>query len=531
MLTIQRYSKPYTAMIVLAACLPLQAIATEIATNMRLSFNEIAIISRTTSVSVDGADITTYSDNIDKLLTLDTSIANTRFLNSRLGTFSSGSMTIDLRGNQFISLNDPGVSVLPDTQRNLTRIEAGAKLSGGLLNSPESLNLDTTWFCRATVLSCTRDEVYSTLKFTPTLSNSATNAAALVQPIRLQASGATTFTADGVTINYAGLSLSGTINVNATFTAKTRSQYVADALAATQGAGGGVAAARWHAAAADIQSLRNSVLTDVAVANTLKIARKPELQDAQTLLSAARDSAVLLNAGATAPTVFNSPFDLMRQLWNVTATVDPSLGRSTAGFSSEDLTSDNTALSLAALSLIASGSNEHDFASKLDQALGLPLTTSAAPQLTLDGALLGLTDAMLSIYYLGNSNSGLVEFNLPDAGRYALLRNGLYDRISLLEGNNLTVMGNSDYAGSAVLQGEGEVYIGEVSSGLLELSGQSTASRLQLNNMYSNQFFVIASWAVTPVPEPSQAWLLTMGLPVLLWRRRKALEETTAARV
>ncbi len=59
MLTIQRYSKPYTAMIMLAACLPLQAIATEIATNMRLSFNEIAIMSRTTSVSVDGVDILT----------------------------------------------------------------------------------------------------------------------------------------------------------------------------------------------------------------------------------------------------------------------------------------------------------------------------------------------------------------------------------------------------------------------------------------------------------------------------------------
>jgi hypothetical protein len=519
MLTMQRHTQPSAAMILLMACLPLQASASEIATNMRLSFNEIAIISRTTSVSVDGADITTYSDNIDKLLTLDASIANTRLLSSRLGTFSSGSMTIDLRGNQFISINDPGVSVLPDTQRNVTRIEAGATLSGGLLNTPESLNLDVTWFCRATVLYCTSEEVYSTSKFIPTLSNSASNAAAMLQPIRLQASGTTTFTADGVSINYAGLSLSGTLNVNATFTAKTRSQYVADAIAATPGAGGGDAAARWHAAAADIQSLRNSVLTDVAVANTLKIVRTPELQEAQTVLAAARDSATLLNAGATVPTMFNSPFDLMRQLWNVTATVDPSLGRSMAGFSSEDLTSDNAALSLAALSLIASGSNEHDFASRLDPALGVPLATSAAPQLTLDGALLGLNNAMLSIYYLGNSSSGLVELNLPDAGRYALLRNGLYDRISLLEGNSLTVIGASDYAGSEVLQGE-EVYIGEVSSGLLELSGQSTASRLQLNNIYSNQFLVVASWAVTPVPEPSQAWLLMMGLPLILRRRQ-----------
>lgn len=522
MLTMQRYTQSSAAMILLMACLPLQANASEIATNMRLTFNEIAMMNRTTSVSADGADITTYSDHIDKLLTLDPSIANARFLSTRLGTFSSGSMTIDLRGNQFISLNDPGVSVLPDSQRTLTRIEASATLSGGPLNTAESLNLDVTWVCAATVLSCNRNEVSSPLKFLAPVSSSVTNAAALVQPIRLQASGATTLTTDGVTINYAGLSLSGTLNLNATFTAKTRSQYVADALAATPGAGGGDAAARWDAAASDIQSLRNRVVTDIAVANTLKIARTPELKEAQTLLAAARDSAILLSAGATAPTTFNTPFDLMRQLWNVTATADPSLGRAMAGYSSEDLTSDNAAMSLAALSLIASGSNEHNFASQLDQALGLPFTTSAAPQLTLDGALLGLTDAMLSIYYLGNSSSGMVELNLPDADRYALLRNGLYDRISLLEGNGLTVMGNSNGAGETVLQGGGDVYIGEVYSGLLELSGHSTASRLQLNNIYSNQFLVVASWAVTPVPEPSQAWLLIMGLPLII-RRRQAL--------
>lgn len=520
MLTMQRYAKPSAVIIALAACLPLQALASEIATNMRLTFNEIAIMSRTTSVSVDGVDITAYSNQIDKLLTLDPSTANARFLSTRLGTFSSGSMTIDLRGNQFISLNDPGVSALPDSQRILTRIEAGATLSGGLLNTPESLNLDTSWVCRATVLSCTREEVYSTLKLTPTLSNSASNAAALVQPIRLQASGTNTFTADGVTINYAGLSLSGTINVHATFTAKTPGQYVADALSATAGSSGGNASARWGAAAADVKSLRDAVWTDIAVANNLKASRTPELESAQSFLTAARDSATLLATGNSTGSSFNSAFELNRELWNVVATVDPSLGRNRAGFSSENVSSGDLAAQIAIMRMVRDGSNDTAFVTGLEDALANPLSTGSNPALTLDGALLGLADATLSVYYLGNAGTGQVEIDLAGASRYALLRNGLYDRISLLEGNGLTVIGASDYAGAAVLQGEGEVYIGEASSGLLELSGQSTASRLQLNNMYSNQLLVVASWAVTPVPEPSQAWLLIMGLPLLLRRRQ-----------
>ncbi len=433
-------------------------------------------------------------------------------------------MTIDLRGNQFISLNDPGVSVLPDTQRTLTRIEAGATLSGGLLTTTESLNLDATWFCRATALSCTRDEVYSTLKFLSPLSNSTTSAAALVQPIRLQASGAPTFTADGVSINYAGLSLSGTLNVNATFTAKTPSQYVADALSATVGSGSGQDSARWGAAAADVKNLRDAVWTDIPVANNLKASRTPELDSAQSFLAAARDSASLLTTGNSADSNFSSTFELSRQLWDVVATADPSLSRNRAGFSNENVSSGDLASQIAIMRMIANGSNDADFVTGLEGALANPLSTGANPALTLDGALIGLADATLSVYYLGNAGSGQVEIDLAGADRYALWRTG-FDRISLLEGADagLTVLGNDWTAGTPIRKEDGEVYVGETFGGLIYLSGQTTNSRLQLNNFYSNQLLVIASWAVTPVPEPFSASLLGVGLAGLATFRRKSL--------
>lgn len=521
MLTIQRYRNPYTAMLVLAACLPLQAIATEIATNMRLSFNEIAILNRTTTVTEDGVDITAYSDHIDKLLTLDPTKANARFLSSRLGTFTSGNLSIDLRGNQFISLNEPGVSTLPATQRPLTRIEAGATLSGGLLNAPGSLNLDVTWVCPATFLQCTADGVYSPLKTLPALSNTSTNAAALVQPIRLQASGATTFTTDGVSVNYAGLSLSGTLNVNATFTAKTPSQYVADALSATAGTAGGHGAARWGAAAADIQSLRDAVWTDVPVANNLKVSRTPELESAQGYLATARDSAALLATGNTTGNAFNSPFALTRQLWDVAATANPSLGRDRAGFTSENVPGGDVPSQIAIMRMMANGTNDADFVTGLQNALTTPLSTGPDAALTLDGALIGLADATISVYYLGNIESGQVEINLAGADHYALWRTG-FDRISLLEGADagLTVLGSDGLSGTPIRKQDGEVYVGETFGGLLYLSGQSTNSRLQLNNFYSDQLLVVASWAVTPVPEPSQAWLFMMGVPLMLWRKK-----------
>ncbi|MDP8568512.1 hypothetical protein [Methylophilus aquaticus] len=159
-----------------------QAGASEIATNMRLSFSEVA----------------DFSQGLDQLLSFDAATANFRLQNDRLGTFSSGSMTLTLNGQQLISINDPGVSVLPDAQRNLLRVEASATASGGLLNAPQTLDLSTTWFCTDTVLICNTNEVYSQVKsITPGMSTPA-SAAALLQPVRLQASASLTPLTEGV---------------------------------------------------------------------------------------------------------------------------------------------------------------------------------------------------------------------------------------------------------------------------------------------------------------------------------------------
>lgn len=489
----------------LGLCMPFVATASEIAVNMRLNFNESQ----------------TFEQGIDRLLAFDTATSNFRFLNDRLGTFSSGSATFTLNGLHSISLNDPGVESLPASQRPLLRVDASASASGGLLTAETPLNISATWNCPNTALKCSANEVFSIQQtITPSLATP-TNGADLLQAIRLQASASSTPLVEGVSLNSGMLHLSGTWQVNASFTAKTPTQYVEDALTATNGTGTVASASRWAAAAADVQSLRNAVWTDLAVANSLKASRTPELENAQRLLTVARDSASLLAAGNTVGSNFATNFALTRQLWDVAASVDSGLGRSLAGSTSDNLSSSDIPAELAVMRMMINRSNEADFVSGLEQALANPLTTGPNAALTLDGALIGLTDATLTVYYLGNAESGQVEINLAGADKYALWRTG-FDRISLLEGANpgLTVLGSGEYSGTSIRKVDGEVYVGEGFGGLLYLSGQATPSRLQLNNFYSDQLLVVASWAVTPVPEPSQAWLFAMGLPLLIWRRR-----------
>ncbi len=126
----------------------------------------------------------------------------------------------------------------------------------------------------------------------------------------------------------------------------------------------------------------------------------------------------------------------------------------------------------------------------------------------------------MSVFYLDGSNSnGRVQIELAAADRYALWRTG-FENIAFLEGaaDGVTVLGGN-YDGTQIRLGETQ-YIGEGFGGLLYLSGNQTASRLQLNNFYSNQLLVVASWAVTPVPEPSVWCLLLFGL-VLIGRMKK----------
>ncbi|HSH86339.1 MAG TPA: PEP-CTERM sorting domain-containing protein [Methylophilus sp.] len=485
----------------LSLLVPVSSHASEIATNIYLSFSESA----------------DFSQGIDKLLSLDSATADARLLTTRLGTFSGGSMVFTLNGRQSVSINDPGVATLPEAQRNFLQANASATATGGLIAEPVALNLNTLWFCVNTSLKCNSNEVFSPLRSNTPAMNAPADASALLAPIHLQASATATLLNDNATLNFGKLHLNGTWQVNAQFTAKTTTQYVTDALNATSGLGG-TGSARWGSAAADVLALRTANWTDVTVVNNLKASRTPELEAAQRLLAVARDSAALVATGNADGTSFTSQFSLTQQLWNVVATADPALGRSAAGSHSENLLNTDVAAELAVMRMILNGANDTSFVSDLAHALGNPLTVSSSPVLTLDGALLGLTDATLSVFYLG-SDSGRVEIELAGAERYALWRTG-FENIAFLEGaaDGVTVLGGN-YDGTQIRLGETQ-YIGEGFGGLLYLSGNQTASRLQLNNFYSNQLLVVASWAVTPVPEPSVWCLLLFGL-VLIGRMKR----------
>jgi hypothetical protein len=476
--------------------------ASEIATNMVLSFNEAA----------------DFDQGIDKFLTLNSTTANARFLTNRLGTFSGGNVIFTLNGHQSVSINDPGVDTLPDAPRNLLRVYASSTASGALLTDPASLTFNTGWSCTNTSLKCSSNTSVSTPKSITPATHALTDIQSVFQPIHLQATATVEPLVDNVTINSGQLHVSGTVQVNVNFTAKTTTQYAADALAATSATTGTL---RWGAAAADIQLLRKATWTDAPVASNLQASRTPGLEEAQRLLTVAHDSATLLATGNAPGTSYNSGFALTQQLWNLTATVDPALGRSLAGSTGETFSMTDVAAEVGVLRSMLNGATDSSFVTDLEQVLNDPLGTSSMPVLTFDGSLIGLANATMSVFYVGDS-SGRVEIELGAASRYAFWRTAYsFDRVAFLEGaaEGVTVIGgNND--GVQIRLGE-EQYVGEVyNDELFYLSGNQTASRLKLNNFYNNQLLVVASWAVTPVPEPSVYCLMLFGL-VLIGRMKK----------
>lgn len=479
--------------------------ASEIATNILLSFNETA----------------DFSLGIDKLITLDATKLDARVLNTRLGTLSGGNVVFTMNANHSVSINDPGVPALPDERRDFFRVSGNATASSTLLPEPVSLNMGTIWHCANTVLKCNDNEVFGVGKSSTQTFNLPADKASLLTPIHVQSGITVTPLAQPYTLNFIKLHADGSLQVNAIYTAKTATQYVADALAATSGSTGN---GRWGAAASDIHALRNGSWTDVAVGKELQASHTPELEAAHRLLSIARDSATILSSGNTPPASFNTSFKLTQHLWNLAATAEPSLGRNLAGSTSEAFSTQDLATEVAVLRTLLNGSDDASFTAGVEGLLNSGLTTGSAPVLSFDGALLGLDGATMSVFYVGDS-SGRVEVDLAAADRYAFWRTAYtFDRLAFIDGaaKGLTVIGGN-YDGTQIGLGEETTVVGESDifhDGLFMLSGNQAATRLQLNNLYSNQLLVVATWGVTPVPEPAIYSLLLFGL-VLIGRIKK----------
>lgn len=487
----------------LGLCMPFIATASEIAVNMRLSFNESQ----------------TFEQGIDRLLAFDTATTNIRFLNDRLGTLSTGNIAFTLNGLHSISLNDPGVETFPESPRDLLRVNANAIASGGLLSTPVELDIGAGWRCTNLVLKCSPNEVFSNTKTISTSIAYPANPTDLLQPIRLQATASSTPLAEGLTLNSGQLYLSGSLQVNATFTAKTTTQYVEDALAATSSS---AANQRWAAATDDIKAIRSLTLTDLTVDRSLRISNNIELERAHHALSVANDSARLLDIGATTGSTYESSSELMRQLWDMSAVLNPSLARSRASYGSEVFFNSDRGTEVAILQMMLfNNPDDTGFINGLDNAINHPLSNSASPVFSFDGARLGLNGATMSVYFLG-SESGDVTLELGAASLYALWHTGDFSNIEYIEGVSESITAYNSLTSTDISLGSEPEYVSETAApdNLMFVTGNGAALTLGLNNFYTNKALVVATWAVTPVPEPSQAWLFVMGLPLLFWRRR-----------
>lgn len=480
-----------------------------------------------THVLINYSEAASFADGIDRSLVLSDAQA-ARLVASRLGTWLGTDASFTLNASHAVSVGDPGVAVAPGTNRPLLKVTATATASGGLLaDQPYTLDLGATWQCPGTATRCNDNLTFHTLpQATPALLPATAPAQAL-QPWRLQASATPQVLADGVTLKEGALMLSGRLSLAAQYQSKTPEAYLADALAATAGVAAPATAARWGAAAADVQALRAATWTDQPVDRSLQAARNPELETAQRLLAVARDSATLLQTGATPGAGFASSFQLTQQLWDLAATVQPALGHARATNGSDDLLEIDRVAELAVLRATLGAHDDASFLAGLADALAHPATAGSAPVLTLAGSVLGLdASAQVAVYLAGDPFSGSYAIDLPGASRHALWRTG-FDRIELLQGPaaGLLVLDAASGTGETLTVDGGEVYLGETFGGLLALSGGGAPAQIRLNNAYGPQFLVVASWDVGVVPEPGSAVLMLAGAAGLAglagWKRRR----------
>ncbi len=456
---------------------------------------------------------------IDTALTLDTADDARRLASDRLGTWLGTSTTIQYTHSYGISLLDPGVSTLPADYRLLFSAASTISFEGGALApSPQSSVLDRTWICGAENLQCSSNMV-SVSRNDSIISPALANPEAVLRGFTVRSSAQTDVLAEGAQLLDSEVRVQGSLTVHVRYEAKTAQAYVADALQATAVTPRPVDATRFADAATDIAGLRNASYTTLPVPLAERVVSNEALHRAHATLVVARESAALLHAAATGGTQFESRSGLLRQLWDLGAVAVPALGRSSAGFTADPVLP-SVETELAALTAVMATTDDASFLAALT-ASPEALVSSADPVAVFSGMRFGMGDAEVRVYYIGSEDgSGQIALSLPAAERHLIYRD-FFDRVTLSGGSpdgvRLVAPNGSDFL---ALPDE-ETYIGEGSGGVLALTAEGQALRIGLNNHYSPQFLVMASYGVAPVPEPTPLALMLAGFGLIALRVRR----------
>lgn len=464
-----------------------------------------------------------FESPIDAVLQLDSASDASRLANDRLGSWVGTTATLTYTHLYGISLLDPGVSTPPGENRPLFRARSDAHFTGGELVPPDHVSVvNKGWVCEAQTLKCNTSMVYAqrTGGFTTT---TFTGPAAVLQGFSLTTSSQTETLLEGVQLLASEVGVHGTLTVHAQYAGKTTQAYVADALQATVAAAALPRAERYAGAVTDVAALRAGSYTSLTVPADQRVINSPELHEAHATLVLARDSETLFRAAAAGATQFASRGALLRQIWDLGAGGVPALGRSSAGLGA-DLVLPSGERELAVLKAVMASGDDASFLAAL-ATVPEALVVSADPLLTVDGAKFGLAGAELSIYYVG-ADDGLATLNLRAAGRHAIYRD-FSDDLFLFEGPADGVGFIAPNGGEGfVLPNEGS-YFGEGTGGVLTIMSHGAALRVGLDNLYSPQLLAVASFGVTPVPEPVPVVLMLAGLA---WVARTAGRRRDAGR-
>jgi hypothetical protein len=513
-----RKLQPFSfSLLLFSAAVP--AIAGVVEGNLDLSFQERASL---------GSDI-------NAIVQLDPGGAAQRLVNDRLGTWTGTSVQLlNVQHRVAVAVNDPGVAVAPTENRPLINVNTTATLKGALIGDASvTSTVNGAWYCPAGATACNiLASPYTRTLTAPQLGLTAPEQALGTLDVGAKAAEFTVLFEDvtprlgavppppNALLNFTESyhELQGTIRLRATYETKSIEDYMADALEATQDPALGWS--EWLAAATDdVTQLRAGDYTDVAVlSGNQRVADVNELRNANALLATASDAATWEALGATPGGSLETRSDPMAQLWNLTASAEPSLGRGLAGYGSEPAYVDDPILDLAALRAALDSDDDMDFLADFARYTGADRPVgSSDPWFTLDGDAFGLADALLQVFFTeGNRSDGLFQINLPSATHHALWHpSSSFDSISLLGGP-----GFRDDDWGEVSTVDDSLYVGE-NQHLLDLSVLQPFNALQLglNNFYSSGTVVVASWGVTtpenPVPLPSTLLLLSGALPGL----------------